>query len=476
MKQRNVSIIVYSTILILSTLILFLLLFSYREKIDEIFVSDNIVIGKDCRTNKYAFYTKQNNKYTKLREIEHNSTDKYFTLNTNPKIILACTSNGVIPYRFLNNKIVEYGGPSFSFEGISMYSPINILILLGESNNLLYFIDTASYKDNFIYTLDVNSNYLESDTIVYKKVNKKDLPKQILEAYKNVATLKTKIDIRTSDRENYAKTEKKFSTYNNPIIPEGFHKVETKEASWKIENGIPIGWDNGLVIEDNNGNQFVWVPVNLDEYKNCAYLIDSNLLFNENNMEYNRDYDYQVMKYGGFYISRYEIGKFEDETNLECLNAISMPGKNVFNNLKWEKAKQWATVMYKTDKLQSDLVSPKEWITMCKWIEKHGYDMIDSSDYGNYLNTEGKLNLTGSNEKYKTCNIYDVAGNVREYTDRHPICAGEPIGYNFKFIYGGSYAMPGYYSASSRSHYQEDSTDFESIGFRVVLYIKNSAN
>ena len=37
-------------------------------------------------------------------------------------------------------------------------------------------------------------------------------------------------------------------TYNNPYIPKGF-KV--------IERNI----NKGLVIEDKNGNQFVWVPV-----------------------------------------------------------------------------------------------------------------------------------------------------------------------------------------------------------------------
>ena len=56
----------------------------------------------------------------------------------------------------------------------------------------------------------------------------------------------------------------KVSTYNNPIVPEGFKKVETDFASWKLESGIPKGWNKGLVIEDDIGNQFVWVPVNLE--------------------------------------------------------------------------------------------------------------------------------------------------------------------------------------------------------------------
>lgn len=37
-------------------------------------------------------------------------------------------------------------------------------------------------------------------------------------------------------------------------------KVETESASWELENGFPKGWNNGLVIEDEIGNQFVWIP------------------------------------------------------------------------------------------------------------------------------------------------------------------------------------------------------------------------
>ena len=59
-------------------------------------------------------------------------------------------------------------------------------------------------------------------------------------------------------------SENKYQ-YNNPIIPEGFHKLETETASWNIENGVPKGWNNGLVIEDNRGNQFVWIPVDKEK-------------------------------------------------------------------------------------------------------------------------------------------------------------------------------------------------------------------
>ena len=61
--------------------------------------------------------------------------------------------------------------------------------------------------------------------------------------------------------EVYGNRLSKKSSYNNPIVPEGFKKIETDTASWELENGIPKGWNSGLVIEDEIGNQFVWVPI-----------------------------------------------------------------------------------------------------------------------------------------------------------------------------------------------------------------------
>lgn len=56
--------------------------------------------------------------------------------------------------------------------------------------------------------------------------------------------------------------------YKNPIIPDGFNKVETENASWELdENGDIKDWNNGLVIEDENGNQFVWIPVDINNLK-----------------------------------------------------------------------------------------------------------------------------------------------------------------------------------------------------------------
>lgn len=51
-------------------------------------------------------------------------------------------------------------------------------------------------------------------------------------------------------------------SYKNPIIPQGFFAVDEEDAIWKYtDNETVEGWNDGLVIQDDYGNQFVWVPV-----------------------------------------------------------------------------------------------------------------------------------------------------------------------------------------------------------------------
>ena len=79
---------------------------------------------------------------------------------------------------------------------------------------------------------------------------------------------------------NLVNKENSNSKFNNPLVPEGFKKVETNSASWELDTeGNPKGWNNGLVIEDEKGNQFVWIPCTLTGYNNTVqyskYYVDS---------------------------------------------------------------------------------------------------------------------------------------------------------------------------------------------------------
>jgi len=281
---------------------------------------------------------------------------------------------------------------------------------------------------------------------------------------------------------------KRISTYNNPIVPEGFKKVETETASWELEDDIPKGWNNGLVIEDEIGNQFVWVPV-------------KKLLFAEKITDTDMEFK-QVYQYGGFYIARYEAGipqEYIEKINEKELkttfnNKIGIPtskkGEIPWNYIDWSKANESAMNMYKDHKyVTSDLISNRQWDYTANWLAECGYNVEDCREWGNYSNVnfeftgyysidaknfiyaENKMKQTynmilstGATERNKANNIYDLAGNLVEFIDVNENSTNE-------YDLGGYYDNISTYGVASNAKI-DISEGNDRQGFRVVLYFK----
>ena len=311
---------------------------------------------------------------------------------------------------------------------------------------------------------------------------------------------KTKSIIATELYKNISK----ISSYNNPSIPNGFKKVETETASWELENGIPKGWNNGLVIEDEKGNQFLWVPVkftpNLEDYTVNNGYVYANVGINYNEIEF-----IQILKYQGFYVARYEAGlpniiseqtnEFSEESNNVEGIPTSQKNQIVWNFLSWQTAKINAQKMYESNNLKSDLITNRQWQDILLWISNLGYNLEDSQEYGNYSNTifnfsgyystdygktykysENKskqtFNMilsTGASERNKINNIYDLAGNVAEFVDVYRWIDNNEIKESLN-LKGGYYDnISNYYSISSN---MSISTPNSKQGFRIVLYLE----
>ena len=58
------------------------------------------------------------------------------------------------------------------------------------------------------------------------------------------------------------------------------------------------------------------------------------------------------------------------------------------------------------------------WDTIANWFEQSGYDVRNLNNYGN-VNNPGGMKLAGSNENWKINNIYDIVGNVWEFTSEN---------------------------------------------------------
>ena len=199
-----------------------------------------------------------------------------------------------------------------------------------------------------------------------------------------------------------------------------------------------------------------------------------------------------IKKYGGFYIGRYETGRLSGTVVVRKMNTDIAKQNYYYTTYKNCLALKGSNYNIKTTMITGSL-----WDETIEWLVKSGatnsegttltYQLIgDSSTWGNYQNakfkyiaqdteipieTENKeLNSykvipTGSAEYTKANNIYDLAGNVMEWTT-------EAIDVEDRVIRGGCYQNHGSYSAGLRDKRTPSYYDIGVYGCRAILYIK----
>jgi len=274
------------------------------------------------------------------------------------------------------------------------------------------------------------------------------------------------------------------------IIPEGF-VVSKATGENTIKNGLVIYEGDEPVTDENveiareTRNQFVWVPVDdMDLFKRTTtYVLKTVDDIEDPGAQYEEPYkaagdptgeraehaamEASVAENGGFYIARYEAGK--EGTN----TVVSKKGATVWNKIPWgtsitevgtNGAVYRARQMYKKSKsVVSTLCYGVQWDAALQFIATKDADYPTNSD-GKGIYTES-LAVAGSNDDYAVNNIYDMAGNVWEWT-MEALYTGDRV------IRGGSFNPTGAsYPASYRDRtYPGNSSDYR--GFRLALYIK----
>ena len=243
-------------------------------------------------------------------------------------------------------------------------------------------------------------------------------------------------------------------------------------------------WDNGFVIQRaSDESEFVWIPVGhlaangtLDgrhfteklgrrKYKQDDVFSD-DMYHEDMNQELIEQVE-SVKKYGGFYISRYNISRsLEGEPQ-------SIKGAIPWVEISFGEAKKKAATIESSETVTSHLTYGAEYDSVLQWFiqsrERHLEEIVmNSANWGNYSNTNlspEKLLETGSNKEWCTNGIYDFAGNVDEWTQ-------EKYNNSFCVIRGGRYrargdCRPVAVRARCGSGYYTSGT-----GFRAVLCIK----
>ena len=311
----------------------------------------------------------------------------------------------------------------------------------------------------------------------------------------------TTIIVRTTDGSNL------YATCIVTVIGEELPSTDTTKPYLPGDDFQQVpgtDLDNGLVIEDNIGNQYVWIEVpqttevyptaglNITEFTSTEYTAIENDLQTYTDY-YRRDEEGTLTKYkdkyfendltgkyfksegayndlkqkmyksvyenGGFWIGRYEAGKVETTTV-----PVSKAEQPLYNKISRMDAQTLATQV-NSGNYTSSLMFGVQWDLVMKFLETKGVatqeDLrSDSSEWGNY---EGKLLNTGSRENFKKMNVYDLAGNVCEWTLEYSSNSYSPCA-----MRGGNYSS----SASKRTaNYRSGGhTKSENRGFRVTFF------
>lgn len=118
-----------------------------------------------------------------------------------------------------------------------------------------------------------------------------------------------------------------------------------------------------------------------------------------------------VKSNGGFFVSRYELG------NLHTGALVSKPSQTDISNMSWVDGYNSIKKMYNSNSVSTDIIWGCQWDAIMIWLyytdENKLYFKQNTNDLCNH---SGGVYDTASNSKYCNNNIFDLIGNVSEFT------------------------------------------------------------
>ena len=279
------------------------------------------------------------------------------------------------------------------------------------------------------------------------------------------------------------------------IVPAGFKVVNTDDLT--VEKGI--------VVEDSKRNQYVWIPCTTEDSKSqlqfkrtewdveddggtraskdeltltgakCSSSDITNGLTDDKLIEIVAQIKAEkesVSKNGGYYIGRYEVG---DENGIAVIKADQTPMASIIWSTAYSKAKGIGGGPGAT----TYLCSSYAWDTAINFIQNNGFpnyakaredsyneNWVDKNvkdSKGNIIKAANKAERLSTGKTTPKCNIYDMGGNVAEFTTEVMPSTSEPV-----VLRGGCY----YNAPAGRRYDGNTSYATSNDGLRATLFLK----
>ena len=252
---------------------------------------------------------------------------------------------------------------------------------------------------------------------------------------------------------------------NNPLIPKGYTPIDAGDAKWGDGSSSPAqsSVDNGLVIKDDNDNEWVWVPIeasvlssmyttskkengetisgdvgvatnlytksttigktgdtktlsrstpNTTSYREPDLIVGSDSAsYDKNESYYKTILGFDTPKamaeaftadYANMITSIQKYGGFYIG-RYELSNEGVQKGKATLTDTNWYNLYKKCTTLNASDKVESKMIWGIQWDLACDFISKKGEQksIKDSTKWGNYNNSTGNAAvMDGETKKY----------------------------------------------------------------------------
>ena len=352
------------------------------------------------------------------------------------------------------------------------------------------------------------------------------------EEEKSIENLENVIDENVNEtQEKYLKsgeyasnTDMYYDGTSLAVIPAGF-TVSGMASENKISSGLVIykgdlskaNWQTGKDASKNDikrtYNQYVWIPSTEEEYKRTEWSVeqdhDSRASKDETELASVTPSDFDngngitkdtlneivnqisneknsVKKYGGFYIGRYEVGEGNVITQYKEPSA-SLKWSAAYTNAKnidvGSESVSYLSSSYARDTALNFIQNNSEFKTYAStrddgkntpinenWQDKS----VTYTDANGAQQTKaaGTATILPTGVTTAKCNIYDMGGNVAEFTtELNPLTNGDN---DATVVLRGSYLW-GTVLHTDPAGYRWDSNSgvaYEDLGFRATLFIQ----